>query len=536
MEIAKNPGAWRVEQYRDGDDVRVLSVEPSKVKDAPQDSVTLRSIPAILDEGDLTTQTLYEEVVVPDAKMDPQLKKLADKTREPWPGSEVRTLASQGPVENRINLTIVGDGYTEAEKARFFEDAQRMTDDLFKENTFKSYLPLFNVHAVFVPSNESGISDGDSKDTALGLERWPSGSKRAIMPGNYSAIERALDLSPATDYPILMANDDYYGGLGGRYAITTRSPQSGSMVLRHELGHNFGNVGEEYDGGSAYMGANFSRNGNNPRWRPWIEGEPRAYQGRALFGEYPWQNLQDGPLTYDFNVPRSEQPQPVRFDISSVGWETPQDVAILLDGQPVEAQGVFTDDRSFFRFERNDLTPGRHRLEIREEVHDGDNVLALARAAAYEPGYDTTPDKIQAFPNFDDDGDHVGYRPTHESCLMRDMRTLKFCSVDQENMWHQFLNRVSLIDGVDVTYSPDPSPGPRQRTVSLRTPALEGINVQWFKIEADGSETELEDLRGQTRWTPPSDAEGRYAVSARFETPEVRTYSERFQGRQEFRL
>ena len=50
-----------------------------------------------------------------------------------------------------------------------------------------------------------------------------------------------------------------WGGLGGRYAITTRSLTSGSMVLRHELGHNFSNVGEEYDGGQVYSGANFSR-------------------------------------------------------------------------------------------------------------------------------------------------------------------------------------------------------------------------------------------------------------------------------------
>ena len=39
-------------------------------------------------------------------------------------------------------------------------------------------------------------------------------------------------------------SEQRYGGLGGRYAITTRSKNSGSMVLRHELGHNFGNVGE----------------------------------------------------------------------------------------------------------------------------------------------------------------------------------------------------------------------------------------------------------------------------------------------------
>ena len=52
------------------------------------------------------------------------------------------------------------------------------------------------------------------------------------------------------------------------------------------------------------------------------------------------------------------------------------------------------------------------------------------------------------FATFDEFGSKVGYRPTHESCLMRDMLSQQFCSVDRENMWHQFLNHISLIDGV----------------------------------------------------------------------------------------
>jgi hypothetical protein len=117
----------------------------------------------------------------------------------------------------------------------------------------------FNVYAVFVPSKVSGIGDGSPKDTAFRLYRDPAGSKRGIMPGNESALVRAMNMAPATDYPIVLANDDYYGGLGGRWAISTRSRATGLMVLRHELGHNFGEVGEEYDNGYVYRGANASR-------------------------------------------------------------------------------------------------------------------------------------------------------------------------------------------------------------------------------------------------------------------------------------
>ena len=43
------------------------------------------------------------------------------------------------------------------------------------------------------------------------------------------------------------------------------------------------------------------------------------------------------------------------------------------------------------------------------------------------------------------------YRPTHDSCLMKDMRKQNFCVVDQENMWLKFLARVTLIANQAIT-------------------------------------------------------------------------------------
>ncbi|HXE71142.1 MAG TPA: M64 family metallopeptidase, partial [Candidatus Nitrosotenuis sp.] len=483
-------------------------------------------------EGPGTGPDLYEEVLYDDRSL-PEAARRHLETHPPgaaqvWPGSEVRTLVSQGPRENRINLTIVGDGYTEAEKDRFFEDARRLTEELFRGPTFASYLPLFNVHAVFVPSRESGISDEVEKDTALGLYRYPAGSKRAIFPGKPDAIERALDLAPATDFPILVANDDFYGGLGGRYAITTRSPESGAMVLRHELGHNFGDVGEEYDGGSVYSGANHS-DGPDVPWRHWVEGEPRVFEARHLLGQYPWKNLEQGPAAYRVQVPESTDK--VVIDLSSVGWATPQDVALTVDGQEIPYQGLPTRDRSFHRAQLR-LEPGRHRLEVRENIHDHDNVLALVNVNAYPPDYDFTPGKVAAFPTFSGWGGLAGYRPTHEDCLMRDMRSTRFCPVDQENMWHQFLNRISLIDGVRTGSEGDP---PRP-FVQLDAPALDGLDIRWFRLDDQGGEVERPDLRGLRRWNPAPGEAGRYRVRVSFSTPEVRRYTERFRAQQDIEI
>ena len=118
---------------------------------------------------------------------------------------------------------------------------------------------------------------------------------------------------------------------------------------------------------------------------------------------------------------------------------------------------------------------------------------------------------------------------------MRDMRSTKFCSVDQENMWHQFLNRVDLIDGVEVV------PGERGQVVSVKTPELEGLDVRWFRQTTDErgrpKEVEVENLRGQKSWEASSvDSSGDYRVEVRFSTDEVRKYSDRFRTEEKFRV
>jgi len=320
-----------------------------------------------------------------------------------------------------------------------------------------------------------------------------------------------------------MANDDFYGGLGGRYAITTRSENSGSMVLRHELGHNFGDVGEEYDGGQVYQGANHSRTAKVP-WEKWVdEGSMPVGKGRSLVGAYPWKNLRNGPLSFPFDVP-GQGPTRVVVDVSSVGWATPADVAVLLDGQEQSIQGVHTEDRSFFRLGPElVLSPGRHTLEIREKKADGDNVLASVRVNAFEPDYEFAPGVVGAFPSFAAGGRHVGFRPTHESCLMRDMRSKDFCPIDQENMWHRFLDRVSLIDSLSVVGDG------AARQVRLETPALEGLEIRWFEVRPDGTENEVAELQGCKQWPADSQVHGRYRAEVVFRTDEVRTPTDRFQ-------
>ncbi|HVK61526.1 MAG TPA: M64 family metallopeptidase [Bdellovibrionales bacterium] len=506
--------AYRVGKIVTKDSEKIIFATESRLGVTAGEQKVLRSIPFFLSEDNPPSEQRFEEVLVSD--VDLALLGGFQPSTESWPGSEVRTLVEQGPSANRIVLTIVGDGYTQQEKEKFFADAQRVSDDLFGTSTFVSYLSLFNVYAVFVPSNESGLTDTEPRDTALGLYRTPAGSKRAIYLDNVTAAERALALAPAqADYPILLANDGFYGGLGGRYAITTSSKTSGTIVLRHELGHNFGDVGEEYDGGQVYTGANFSPRAN-VSWSQWqTTAQTRVFESKKIMGDYVWKDLKTGPYKLRFDFPYDGYS--FGLQVSTVGWETPNDVSTKIDGKEIPLNGVYHIDRSFLEpAETVDLARGSHELLISERIADGNNVLGFAMGWAYPGDYDFTPDLVGAFSTFNDMGRRVGYRPTHDSCLMRNMESKKFCAVDQENMWIRFLERLNLIDSLQS------SKADGNQLLVLKTLALNGLEVQWFKKTSKGY-VELTEAKN-SKILSPVDV-GDYRVKVTFRTPEVRLNS-----------
>jgi hypothetical protein len=503
----------------------VSVISTKKLETSASKTKILKNIRESISEKEKTKDITYQEVIYPDHLLPSGYEKFIISNKSFWPDSEIREIVKTGNDNNRITISILGDGYTLNEKEKFFTDVKRMTKDMFQEVTFKSYLSLFNIYAIFTPSEESGISDLTTKRTAFDLYRSPKGSKRGIMPGNRSAIEKALNLVSAnTDYPIIIANDDFYGGLGGRYAITTRSLTSGSMVLRHELGHNFSNVGEEYDGGQVYSGANFSNNSNVP-WTHWIDGTTSVNDSKFLTGSYVWQDLGKKDFELDFNFPSGEG---YSYDLrlSSVGWESKDDVEVLLDGTKLELDGLFTEDRSFFQTVMTPLTTGTHTIKIQDSNRDGNNVLAYANGYAYPKDYNFTPNVVGAFNVFRDGGNRAGYRPTHNQCLMRDMRSKIFCPVDQENIWFKFLDRISLIDKMNINGF----------VYSLELLDVETISIKWFKKEGWSSLKEITSLRDMKTVDLSSYGKGKYEVHAELTHPEIRKKSDSTKDIKEFKV
>jgi hypothetical protein len=297
---------WHVVQYEDhGDGHRqVVQEKTRELDDAPAGIVESAKPQYVFEHQPLGKERL---VTLESADRDAIDRLLTERhvdgispvNEEEAFADEVVTLVDNGPSANRIDLVFMGDGYTQSERAKFFADIQRIVNDMFEGQTFASYLPLFNVHAVFRASAESGIGTGDRpRNTAYQLAR-EGDTLRAIYMHNESAARASCNAAPDCDYPVVIGNDPYYGGLGGEFAISTSSVTSGTVVLRHELGHTIGEVGEEYDGGG-YFGANTSSSASSLKWRHWAtaveEGAAVAAEpAQAKFLDWPWYNLSRGP-------------------------------------------------------------------------------------------------------------------------------------------------------------------------------------------------------------------------------------------------
>ncbi len=177
----------------------------------------------------------------------------------------VTTILDNGPADNRIDLTFVGDGYTAANMGLYHAHVQNQYADFFGFEPFATYQPYFNVHRVDVVSNDSGVDNdpgqGVSRDTALDMGFWCGGTERLLCVSVNKARNEA-SAAPGRDQVIAVANSTKYGGAGytsSNLATTSGGNASASQVYIHELGHSLGNLADEYTygGPTTYTGPEF---------------------------------------------------------------------------------------------------------------------------------------------------------------------------------------------------------------------------------------------------------------------------------------
>lgn len=450
--------------------------------------------------------------------------------------ADVYEIVKSGDPSNRIDVVLMGDAYTSSMLNEYLDDMTRMTNDMFTDITFSSFLPVFNIWGVFSASVDDQIGvNGQPENTRYRLYR--DGTElRGVYCGspNNARSDCTATGAFACDFPSLIGRDEYYGGLGGEFTISTRSLTSGTKVLRHEMGHNFASVGEEYEGGSAYFGANFAST-LAVGWREWLTDDqypPPGQQDDLVVQDYAWYDLGRGAYTIRITSEGTFARRTMRFTVS--GFAEPDSLIVTLDGVRLNWETLGTMDRSFYEYYwPTGFTAGSHTLvfQAASPPGAGNPIRQLCSVTMQEykaegQGYTFDNSFMGAFPVRRSSGQQAGWRPNHEFCLMRNMTSRYFCQACQETTWMQFLAVMDWIDDVRVTAA-----NSSHTTVTLdavkvgqlrEAPPMEGVTefyeVSWFRNNV--LQTALTDLFEFT--LPNSSASGSWRVNVFFNTTEVR--------------
>jgi hypothetical protein len=165
------------------------------------------------------------------------------------PGALVKLLES-GPPADKVDLLILGDGYTEQERPKFEKDARRLVDMLFTYSPFKERKQDFNVWGLMPVARQSGISrpsTGIHRDSPVGATYDAFGSERYVLTFENRRFRDIAAFAPY-EFVEILVNGNTYGGGGifGLYSTVAADSLWSPYVFVHEFGHHFAGLADEY--------------------------------------------------------------------------------------------------------------------------------------------------------------------------------------------------------------------------------------------------------------------------------------------------
>jgi hypothetical protein len=187
----------------------------------------------------------------------------------------ISTYEENGDRKTQYNLVIVADGYTATEQARFIAETKKVIVGMFDETPMKEYRKLFNIYTISTVSNQRGIAHthwGVTKDNYFGT----SSNGVYLYSSRPTEIYAAVaELLPEYKKIIVIANDSNFGGTTHAGICYISTHRHSPLIVKHELGHGIGGLGDEYVRNGAnpinYLRKNITNNPQNIPWAHWIE-------------------------------------------------------------------------------------------------------------------------------------------------------------------------------------------------------------------------------------------------------------------------
>ncbi len=167
------------------------------------------------------------------------------------PRQELIRLEQHGEPAAKVDLLLLGDGYTAAECAeKFRADALRMTAALFEHEPFHTHRQDFNVWGLCPPSPASGVSrpsTGIHIASPAGASYDAFGSERYVLTYQNRALRDIAAWAPYEALAILVNSETYGGGgIFNLYTTVAVDNDWADYIFVHEFGHHFAALADEY--------------------------------------------------------------------------------------------------------------------------------------------------------------------------------------------------------------------------------------------------------------------------------------------------
>ena len=191
--------------------------------------------------ADQAFQEIWTQVIEPGSRF---------VDRAPVPEQAVWTVQDNGDPAVKVDLLILGDGYTAEERQRFHDQVKQLSRDLLATPPFASRAGDFNIRAIDTASPHSGVSRpraGVFRSTPLRVRYNSFDSERYVLTLEEHAWRDVAAAAPY-DAVVILVNDRQYGGGGiyNLYATTAAGSGFNSYLMIHEFGHSFAGLADEY--------------------------------------------------------------------------------------------------------------------------------------------------------------------------------------------------------------------------------------------------------------------------------------------------
>ncbi len=353
-----------------------------------------------------------------------QQKKKRSKQIDIYNVYDIRSLVYKGDVSQRVDVVFLPDGWTKKSRKTYRFTCKSLIRAIKRARPFSSYPEHINFHRMSIYENQPGISGM----TTLGTSISRHGRSKSVR-ASQQKVRKVTELAPDTELAVVIANTLREGTKNLRatgsispktkWGVLTipRGQNQISDTLIHELGHAFGDLGDEYvdeelakkrpplSGDHNYPNISIQPNLQDARWHYWAFPKPPPHQQIGMYeGAYYHRKNHYRPSPdcrmrnpsapfcpvcleqmersfYQFVTPidraHPESPTPVLFrsENKKVGIKAVvtrsrgNSIGKLkanwyLNGSPLEtyqARGV----RTWTQVDNLNLSPGQHRLTVR---------------------------------------------------------------------------------------------------------------------------------------------------------------------------